>query len=38
MPTDKTNLNDFQNLWQSIYGTWEQNLFVWAVVFRRVEG
>lgn len=27
----------FRHIWQSIYGTWEANPFVWAVEFRRTK-
>ena len=27
----------FRDTWQSIYGTWDANPFVWAVEFRRVK-
>ena len=27
----------FHDLWQSIYGTWDANPFVWAVEFRRIK-
>ena len=29
--------DSFANLWQSIYGTWDANPWVWAVEFRRVK-
>lgn len=27
----------FRDLWQSIYGTWDENLFVWVYEFRRLK-
>lgn len=40
--TDKDNLNDFQNLWDSINGKrpgydWQSNPWVWAVSFKRIK-
>lgn len=29
--------SEFRDLWQSIYGTWDANPFVWAYEFRRVK-
>ena len=36
LSTDKTNLTDFQNLWDSIYGNWNENPFVWAITFKKL--
>lgn len=27
----------FKSLWQSVYGTWDQNPWVWVIEFKRVE-
>lgn len=29
--------DEFRDLWQSIYGTWDANPFVWAYEFRRIK-
>lgn len=38
VPLDSSSPREmFGDLWQSIYGTWEANPWVWAVEFRRIK-
>jgi hypothetical protein len=35
--THHTYINDFATLWQSIYGNWDENPWVWVIEFERTE-
>ena len=38
VPLDRSSPSEmFRETWQSIYGTWDANPFVWAVEFRRIK-